>query len=707
VLRRIASSILVWFAGEVSAATGATAEELLGVPDVRQYMADDSGGIAWVEAAGGTENLYAAHPPRYQREQLTHQTSEDSTSLQLAAVSRDGGSVLFFSGGLPNGAGETPNPHGFPDAQERTLWLLSTRDGSKHRIDGGPGFAVRAATLSNDGARVIYARGVDVFSAAAGGSPTRLFTARGSLSAFTFSPRGDRLAFVSDRSRYGRGDYAWIGVFDERTRRITYLAPGLGLDSAPAWSPDGRQVAFVRSAVEPRAWRFSDERNGPSFSVMVADAATGTGRAAWASPPGYGARFYGFDLNGFLGPRGVRDVLWMGKDHLVFPAEITGWRLLYAVPASGGEARPLVNGRLEVDGASASADGSRICFAASSPEDPHRTHLYEVSIADELRVRAVTSGRGVERDVECAPAGGSLFYRQAGPATPERLIGRRPDGSEVPLSTAPSARLATAAATGEVITFNAPDGLQISAVLYRPPGHASKGSLPAIVHAHGGSRQKVYPVWETGFGYPTVLRYLMGKGFVVLTVNYRSGTGYGLDFRDPPSYGGRGAGDVQDFIAAAAWLKEHVPEVDPARLAIYGHSYGGHIVSNVLARSDVFRAGIDSAGVEDWVAEMEGDSGAPLPLTIPQRLQAEQLAYDSSAISVIDHWGSEPLLLLHGDDDGSAAMSQSMELYYALQRRGIPVEALILPGEQHAIQTREHQLAYLRAIGDFLDRRLR
>jgi dipeptidyl aminopeptidase/acylaminoacyl peptidase len=222
------------------------------------------------------------------------------------------------------------------------------------------------------------------------------------------------------------------------------------------------------------------------------------------------------------------------------------------------------------------------------------------------------------------------------------------------------------------------------------------------VHAHGGSRSKVYPTWRTGFSYAQVLHYLASRGYVVLSVNYRSGTGYGLDFREPESYGGRGAGDVQDFIAAAQFLKEHVPQVDPAKIAIYGHSYGGHIVSNALARSDVFAAGVDSAGVGDWVVELEKDFGKSLQFNIPQRYELEQLAHASSAISIIDEWGEEPILFLNGDHDGSAAMQPMLELYLALQRRGKTVDALVMPGEAHSLQLYRNQVAYLRKIEQFL-----
>lgn len=58
-------------------------------------------------------------------------------------------------------------------------------------------------------------------------------------------------------------------------------------------------------------------------------------------------------------------------------------------------------------------------------------------------------------------------------------------------------------------------------------------SLTLLVHAHGGSRSKVYPVWRTSFGWEKVLRYYLSRGYFVMSVNYRSGIGYGLDFREP------------------------------------------------------------------------------------------------------------------------------------------------------------------------------
>jgi dipeptidyl aminopeptidase/acylaminoacyl peptidase len=258
------------------------------------------------------------------------------------------------------------------------------------------------------------------------------------------------------------------------------------------------------------------------------------------------------------------------------------------------------------------------------------------------------------------------------------------------------------AAESEVIAFDSLDGTKIEAILYRPKNIGKAGTHPVIVNAHGGSRIQEFPAWRRGFGYPTLLQYFASRGYFVLNVNYRSGTGYGLDFREPDSYGGRGAGDVQDFVAAARYLKGNVPEIDPKKFVIFGHSYGGHIVSNVLARTDEYAAGISSAGVGDWVVEMEMDSGTQLPFNLPKRLEIENLATSSSAISAIENWGNEPILFLHGDYDRSAALQQTIELYLALKRRGKDADALIVPGEAHRFILKANQFAYMERIESFL-----
>jgi dipeptidyl aminopeptidase/acylaminoacyl peptidase len=694
--------IIVYAAAPNAAASEPFAvEELLAIPAVHDIVSSPDGAIAWVEQANGVRNIYVAGPPAYAARRVTDYRQDDGANITLVGFV-PGATHLVFKRGTTGF-----NPANLPDPPQEMLHVLSLQDGSIRRLDDGDDAALGTPVVAPDGAELLATKGGEVwsYSLKSARAPQRLFTTRGDITELLFSPDGTRLAFVSDRSRYQRGDYAFVGVFDRKARSVTYMAPGVGVDQNPIWSPDGRRLGFIRVGFEPRTWRFSRQREGAPFSVIVADAASGEGGAVWTAPIGYGSQFNGFDASGYTGLGGTNNLLWLADDTLVFPYERTGWKLLYAVTATGGEARLLTPGVFEIDGVALSPDRSTIVYWANSEADPHRLDLYSMSLRNSLQPRRLAGSAegGMRHDAQFTAAN-ALLYRHAGPFVPERLVLYADAGRAQQISTGPRPGdpLTKKAVDAEVVTFKSLDGLPISAVLYRSKPRPGQTRQPAIVHAHGGSRSKVYPTWRTGFSYAQVLHYLASRGYVVLSVNYRSGTGYGLDFREPESYGGRGAGDVQDFIAAAQFLKEHVPQVDPAKIAIYGHSYGGHIVSNALARSDVFAAGVDSAGVGDWVVELEKDFGKSLQFNIPQRYELEQLAHASSAISIIDEWGEEPILFLNGDHDGSAAMQPMLELYLALQRRGKTVDALVMPGEAHSLQLYRNQVAYLRKIEQFL-----
>ncbi len=99
-------------------------------------------------------------------------------------------------------------------------------------------------------------------------------------------------------------------------------------------------------------------------------------------------------------------------------------------------------------------------------------------------------------------------------------------------------------------------------------------------------------------------QYLANSGYVVLSVNYRSGIGYGLDFREALHYGAAGGSEYNDVQGAGVYLRTRA-DVDPARIGAWGGSYGGYLTAMALARaSDLFRAGVDFHGVHDWATEL-------------------------------------------------------------------------------------------------------
>jgi len=183
---------------------------------------------------------------------------------------------------------------------------------------------------------------------------------------------------------------------------------------------------------------------------------------------------------------------------------------------------------------------------------------------------------------------------------------------------------------------------------------------------------------------------------VVLSVNYRSGIGYGLDFREALRYGPAGGSEYNDVQGAGVYLRSRA-DVDPDRIGAWGGSYGGYLTAMALARaSDLFHAGVDLHGVHDWATELE------IPVTAPDY----QLAFESSPMAFVSTWRS-PVLLIQGDDDRNVQFNQTVKLADALRRQHVEVEELVFPDEVHDFLLYRTWLAAYQAAASFLDHRMK
>jgi dipeptidyl aminopeptidase/acylaminoacyl peptidase len=198
-------------------------------------------------------------------------------------------------------------------------------------------------------------------------------------------------------------------------------------------------------------------------------------------------------------------------------------------------------------------------------------------------------------------------------------------------------------------------------------------------------------------------QYLAGQGYIVLAVNYRSGIGYGMKFREALRYGAAGASEFLDVLAAGRWLRARA-EVDPRRIGLWGGSYGGYLTALGLARaSELFAAGVDLHGGHDWNREIKWFN--PGYDSVEDAARA-RIAYQASPLASLRTWRS-PVLLVSGDDDRSVPVSESVDLAAALRARGVVVEQLLLPDEGHDFLLHRTWLAVYGAASEFLDRRLR
>ena len=643
--------------------------------------------IAWFENREGERNIWVAEGPSWEGRQLTDYTGDDGQELASLVFMPDADRLLFVRGGAPNRQGEIPDPLFTPDDEGRALWVVPFAGGVPVQIMEGGGFA-----LSPGGDRIAFSRGRDLMELplAEGAEPRRLARLRGGASGLAWSPDGSDLAFVSNR-----GDHSFVGVYDGDRAEVRYVAPSVHHDGNPVWSPDGRRIAFLRIPNERVVHMFAPRREALPFSIHVADAAGTTSTEVWKADPGVGSAFSGVNASSQL--------FWGEGDRIVFPWEGTGWRHLYSVPVTGGRAMDLTPGAAEVQFASLAPDGRSMIYD-SNDGDIDRKHVWRAHVDGGQR-EIVTPGDGLEWGAVVTGAGTVAFHAGSvnEPSHTEVLVDgdRNWVSPELP-SSFPKDRLVTP----EQVVFTAADGMQIHGQLFLPPDHEPGQQHPAMLFFHGGSRRQMLLGFHHRGYYHNAYAFnqvLASAGYVVLAVNYRSGVGYGMEFREAENYGATGASEFADVMGAGLYLKGR-SDVDPDRIGLWGGSYGGYLTALGLARaSDLFAAGVDLHGVHDWNVVINGFRPSYEPEDYPE---FSRVAYESSPMAFMDGWRS-PVLLIHGDDDRNVPFSETVDVAEALAKRGVDFEQLIFPDEVHGFLLHKNWLAAYEASLDFLGRKLR
>jgi dipeptidyl aminopeptidase/acylaminoacyl peptidase len=259
------------------------------------------------------------------------------------------------------------------------------------------------------------------------------------------------------------------------------------------------------------------------------------------------------------------------------------------------------------------------------------------------------------------------------------------------------------------VIFQAEDGLTIHGDLFEATAPAGGAPRPAVIFVHGGPPRQMLLGWSYMDYYThayAVNQYLAAHGYVVLSVNYRLGIGYGRAFNHAPHSGYRGAAEYQDVLAAGRFLQT-LPEVDPARIGIWGGSYGGYLTAMALARnSDIFKVGVDLHGVHDWSATLAREAPPQRPgFEKDDRDALMALAFKSSPVADLSRWTS-PVLLIQGDDDRNVPFHETVDLARRLDALGAPYQELVLPDEIHGFLRYASWLKADTATVGFLDEHL-
>jgi dipeptidyl aminopeptidase/acylaminoacyl peptidase len=343
-------------------------------------------------------------------------------------------------------------------------------------------------------------------------------------------------------------------------------------------------------------------------------------------------------------------------------------------------------------------------IVSTNEGDVDRRHLWKIDLRQPGPRQQITRGDGIEVHPVIVGGGKQIAFLRSTARDPFLVYLASADGSNMrPLAPQalpadfPSAQLVEP----EQVIFKAADGTTVHGQLFKPRNFA--GKAPAVVYMHGGPPRQMLLGWHYMYYYHNSYafnQYLASHGYMVLSVNYRSGIGYGRAFREAKHRGPRGASEYQDIVAAGKYLRSR-DDVDPKRIGLWGGSYGGYLTALGLARnSDLFAAGVDLHGVHDWSARV---GRTPWATGSPDLIR---LGRESSPIASVDKWKS-PVLLIHGDDDRNVAFNQTVELVRRLREHGVQFEQLIFPDEVHDFLRHEHWLQAYHAAFDFFERRLK
>lgn len=424
-----------------------------------------------------------------------------------------------------------------------------------------------------------------------------------------WSPDGRSIAFTSNRSEYPDSNYnsnIWVVAADnaDRGKDLVRVSAGPGTDDSPAWSADGKWIAFT-SQLEPRLIERA------TIHLAIAPATGGEAKILTRA----------LDRSVYA-PRFSVD----GK-YIYLMADDDGAQNLLRIPAAGGEITRPIAGRRKVDSFSMSSTGA---IAAIVGELTRPDEVYLLPPHGDLR-RLTATNDAVMAQIRLGAA--------------------------------------------EYVHFKSKDGTTVAGYIYEPPDSSAGEKSPAILWLHGG------PVLEYYAEFDFRAWILAANGYVVVMPNPRGSSGYGQEFcaATNADWGNK---DYDDDIAAIDYAIAQ-GLADPDKLGVGGHSYGAVATNWIITKTNRFKAAISNAGEflnttnyghDEYSREWEIELGLPWE----NRALWEKLSPFNSVTKI-----QTPTLVIGGDADWNCPIVNGEQLYQSLKRRGVPALLVVYPDESH------------------------
>ena len=429
-----------------------------------------------------------------------------------------------------------------------------------------------------------------------------------------WSPDGRRIAFSSNRTPdadLNQNTDIWVvPAFPDRdgAPKPIRVTDHPGADTTPRWSPDGTTIAHV-------AMTWPDRPDFAVWHLAVSPADGGSRRVLTES---LDRMVHGHDWD----PSGDRLWFWF---------EDAGSQVLATIDPATGTLERHVDGEDIVDEFAVGRDG-KLALLLRRPHRPGEIYLYDGELSPLTRVN-----EGVLAGLELGET--------------------------------------------DKIAFQAEDGWPVEAMVVKPPGFQEGRRYPVIVDLHGG------PVAQRTWGFSFDVQLWAAHGYLVVQPNFRGSSGDGFDHTNA-FWRDWGGPDTLDTIAAADAVIER-GWADPDRMAVTGWSYGGILTNHVITKTDRFAAAVTGAsatlyvvnyGHDMYVSWWENELGVPWD---PEaRARYERVSPFNRVTEV-----TTPTLIIGGEKDWNVPIINSEQLYLALKRLGVPTELVVYPGEYHGIDT--------------------